>query len=93
MPDLKGRAGNLHYVTPFHNVTQIYTKNPDLKEVGINYYLKRSLKKTKSLRNNSQSVQIKATKTRMPKTTIKLLNGSIHQRIKISTKIIVILQR
>ena len=70
-----------------------HNKKSRSQEAGINYYLKRFLRKTKNLRDNSKSVQIKATKTRTPKTIIKLLGCSIHQRIKISTKIIVILQR
>lgn len=56
-------------------------------------YLKKSLKKKESFLKKLQRVQIKATKTKKPKTCIKLLRNSIHQVIKISTNIIIVLRR
>ena len=84
-----------------HGVVQIYKsflKNKRPGEFsgpykrGLNY-LKKSLKKSKNFLAKLKRVQIKATKTKTPKTCIKLLRCSIHQVIKISTNIIVVLQR
>lgn len=65
---------------------------PGLANRRLNYFRK-SLKKSKNFLAKLQRVQIKATKTKTPKTCIKLLGYSIHQFVKISTHIIIVLQR
>lgn len=81
-----------HPMVCFAQILKSPDTRPGLTNRRLNYFRK-SLKKSKNFLAKLQRVQIKATKTKTLKTCIKLLRYSIHQVVKISTNIIVILQR